>query len=163
MIAPTEPAAHVALRKSILGQTITIPSIYETFPDWKPQQHQHYQRARDEVLNPWIQRSVSLLYLHDRFVSPHEARWQIQGGYKTSALLERLKPQSLESLPQSGARMPHLISSAPRPSILLGLVFLEITSNIISDHHTLQYFVYDDSMAFWFLFFPWSTNDEIPC
>ncbi|KAJ5718943.1 hypothetical protein N7493_007398 [Penicillium malachiteum] len=58
MATPTQTQAHAALRESILGQKVTIPSIYETFPDWKPRVHHDYQRTRDEVLNPWIQKLV---------------------------------------------------------------------------------------------------------
>ncbi|KAJ5887669.1 hypothetical protein N7495_007710, partial [Penicillium taxi] len=59
MTTLTGATAHAALRRSILGQKVTIPSIYKTFPEWKPQQHQDYKRARDEVLNPWIEKWVT--------------------------------------------------------------------------------------------------------
>ncbi|KAJ5776525.1 uncharacterized protein N7511_001536 [Penicillium nucicola] len=53
-----KPAVHVNFRKSLQGQKVTIPSIYETFPEWKPQVHPEYKRARAEVLDPWIQKWV---------------------------------------------------------------------------------------------------------
>ncbi|KAI9376182.1 isoprenoid synthase domain-containing protein [Aspergillus egyptiacus] len=45
-------------RQSIRGQKATLPNFYTLFPDWKPVLHPEYERARDEVLNPWIQRWV---------------------------------------------------------------------------------------------------------
>ncbi|KAK9850932.1 terpenoid synthase [Penicillium brevicompactum] len=54
----TGATAHASLRQSILGQKVTIPSIYKTFPDWKPRLHEYHERARDEVLDPWIEKWV---------------------------------------------------------------------------------------------------------
>ncbi|KAJ5702268.1 hypothetical protein N7488_009816 [Penicillium malachiteum] len=46
------------LRDTLEGQKITIPSIYQTFPNWKVRLHQDYQKARDEALNPWLRKWV---------------------------------------------------------------------------------------------------------
>ncbi|KAJ5621614.1 hypothetical protein N7528_006397 [Penicillium herquei] len=51
-------ATHKALRESLKGQNVTIPSMYKVFPEWKPQMHPQYVKARDEVLNPWIDRWI---------------------------------------------------------------------------------------------------------
>ncbi|KAJ5116960.1 hypothetical protein N7456_001308 [Penicillium angulare] len=51
-------STHIALRESLKGQHVTIPSMYKVFPEWKPQIHPQYLKARDEVLNPWIDRWV---------------------------------------------------------------------------------------------------------
>ncbi|PYI35303.1 terpenoid synthase [Aspergillus indologenus CBS 114.80] len=45
-------------RQKIRGQKATIPDLYALFPDWKPVIHPGYERARHEVLNPWIERWV---------------------------------------------------------------------------------------------------------
>ncbi|KAL5002000.1 terpenoid synthase [Aspergillus recurvatus] len=39
----------------IRGQKATLPNLYALFPDWKPVLHPEYERARDEVLNPWLE------------------------------------------------------------------------------------------------------------
>ncbi|KAL2864293.1 terpene synthase family protein [Aspergillus lucknowensis] len=52
-------------RASISGQKATIPNFYTVFPGWTPNIHPEYERARDEVLNPWIERWVP---------DPHTAR-----------------------------------------------------------------------------------------
>ncbi|KAJ5948047.1 hypothetical protein N7466_001062 [Penicillium verhagenii] len=49
---------HLAFRESLEGQTVTIPSIYQLFPEWKPNLHKDYEMARDNFLNPWIERWV---------------------------------------------------------------------------------------------------------
>ncbi|KAL4741654.1 terpenoid synthase [Aspergillus similis] len=55
----TNPAlSHAKLRRSIRGQKATLPNLYSLFPDWKPYLHPEYERARDEVLNPWLERWV---------------------------------------------------------------------------------------------------------
>ncbi|KAL3472130.1 isoprenoid synthase domain-containing protein [Aspergillus californicus] len=51
-------ASHETFRESLRGQTVTIPNIYHLLPEWKPRMHDEYQRARDKVLNPWIDRWV---------------------------------------------------------------------------------------------------------
>lgn len=43
-------------RQTIRGQTATLPDLYALFPEWKAEIHPDYERARDEVLNPWIER-----------------------------------------------------------------------------------------------------------
>lgn len=48
--------------ESLKGQQVTIPSIYETFPKWEAKAHPDYEKARDEVLNPWIDRLVLLIF-----------------------------------------------------------------------------------------------------
>ncbi|KAL4744450.1 hypothetical protein BDW72DRAFT_212638 [Aspergillus terricola var. indicus] len=55
----TSPAlSHAEFRRSIRGQKATLPNFYSLFPDWKPDLHPEYERARDEVLNPWLERWV---------------------------------------------------------------------------------------------------------
>ncbi|KAL4971598.1 terpenoid synthase [Aspergillus desertorum] len=55
----TNPAlSHAEFRVSIRGQKATLPNLYSLFPDWKPELHPEYERARDEVLNPWLERWV---------------------------------------------------------------------------------------------------------
>ncbi|KAF9893955.1 hypothetical protein FE257_008926 [Aspergillus nanangensis] len=49
--------AHGGFRKAIQGQKATLPNFYSLFPDWNPVLHPEYERARDEILNPWIERS----------------------------------------------------------------------------------------------------------
>lgn len=51
---------HESLRESLQGQIVTIANIYDLLPDWKPRMHDEYQRSRDEVLNPWIERCDTL-------------------------------------------------------------------------------------------------------
>lgn len=53
----SEPS-HVQFRNSLKGQRVTIPSLYSLFPDWNNKLHKDYQRARDQVLNPWLKRYV---------------------------------------------------------------------------------------------------------
>jgi hypothetical protein len=55
---PTLEKSHVDFRQSIRGQTARLPNFYSLFPEWEPQLHPEYNRARDEVLNPWIERWV---------------------------------------------------------------------------------------------------------
>ncbi|PKX95128.1 terpenoid synthase [Aspergillus novofumigatus IBT 16806] len=50
--------SHVDFRQSIRGQTARLPNFYALFPEWKPRLHPEYDRARDKVLNPWIERWV---------------------------------------------------------------------------------------------------------
>ncbi|KAL4764236.1 terpene synthase family protein [Aspergillus foveolatus] len=55
----TNPALSLAeFRKSIRGQKATLPNFYSLFPDWIPDLHPEYERARDEILNPWLERWV---------------------------------------------------------------------------------------------------------
>ncbi|KAL2808542.1 terpenoid synthase [Aspergillus granulosus] len=62
----TQPTKSLEeFRASIRGQRATLPNFYAIFPDWKPDLHPEYERARDEVLNPWIERWVP---------DPHTAR-----------------------------------------------------------------------------------------
>ncbi|GFG17844.1 (+)-germacrene D synthase [Aspergillus udagawae] len=55
---PTLDSSHVDFRQSIRGQTARLPNFYSLFPEWKPRLHPEYNRARDEVINPWIERWV---------------------------------------------------------------------------------------------------------
>ncbi|OGE47635.1 hypothetical protein PENARI_c039G03306 [Penicillium arizonense] len=54
----TTATSHTAFRESLEGQTITIPNIYQLIPGWNPRLHKEYERARDDILNPWIERWV---------------------------------------------------------------------------------------------------------
>ncbi|KAJ5355415.1 uncharacterized protein N7496_012627 [Penicillium cataractarum] len=49
---------HQAFRESLEGQIVTIPSIYKLLPEWQPNLHEDYERAREEELDPWIRRWV---------------------------------------------------------------------------------------------------------
>ncbi|OKO95920.1 hypothetical protein PENSUB_10941 [Penicillium subrubescens] len=49
---------HQAFRGSLEGQTVNIPSMYKLLPEWRPNLHEEYERARDETLDPWIWRWV---------------------------------------------------------------------------------------------------------
>ncbi|RAL17313.1 terpene synthase family protein, partial [Aspergillus homomorphus CBS 101889] len=53
---------HQAFRDSLRGQRVTIPSLHELFPEWMPRFHPDWQKARDEVLNPWLERWVEEPY-----------------------------------------------------------------------------------------------------
>ncbi|KAN0073168.1 Isoprenoid synthase domain containing protein [Elaphomyces granulatus] len=50
--------SHLQFRDSLKGQQVTIPSLYSLFPEWNNKLHKDYQRARDEVLNPWLKHWV---------------------------------------------------------------------------------------------------------
>jgi hypothetical protein len=45
---------HRGFRKSLRGQQAQIPNLYTLFPEWTPRLHREYKRARNEVLNPWL-------------------------------------------------------------------------------------------------------------
>ncbi|KAJ5185255.1 hypothetical protein N7491_006875 [Penicillium cf. griseofulvum] len=47
---------HQAFRKSLQGERATIPNLYDLFPEWRPRLHPDLQKARDEVLDPWLER-----------------------------------------------------------------------------------------------------------
>ncbi|OGM44849.1 hypothetical protein ABOM_006119 [Aspergillus bombycis] len=53
-----QPTLHADFWQSIRGQTAMLPNLYMLFADWKPSLHPEYPRARDEILNPWIERWV---------------------------------------------------------------------------------------------------------
>ncbi|KAL4862196.1 hypothetical protein BDV12DRAFT_207368 [Aspergillus spectabilis] len=55
---PHPARSHAEFRESIRGQQATLPNFYTLFPDWKPDLHPEYGRAREEFLNPWIERWV---------------------------------------------------------------------------------------------------------
>ncbi|KAL3252182.1 hypothetical protein ABHI18_010227 [Aspergillus niger] len=46
------------LCESLKGQCAVLPNLYSLFPDWTPKMHPEYARARDESINPWIERYV---------------------------------------------------------------------------------------------------------
>ncbi|CAK96928.1 terpenoid synthase [Aspergillus niger] len=52
---------------SLKGQYAVLPNLYSLFPDWSPELHPEYTRARDESTNPWIKRCVDF----DRFLAIH--------------------------------------------------------------------------------------------
>ncbi|EZF34979.1 hypothetical protein H109_04761 [Trichophyton interdigitale MR816] len=52
--APETLLPHQEFRNSLKGQEISIPSLYSLFPEWSPRLHEGYERARDEVINPWL-------------------------------------------------------------------------------------------------------------
>ncbi|KAB8200857.1 terpenoid synthase [Aspergillus parasiticus] len=56
MLEPIVP--HQAFRKSLRGERATIPNLYDLFPDWTPRFHPDLEKARVEVLNPWLERWV---------------------------------------------------------------------------------------------------------
>ena len=47
---------HQEFRKSLRGEQATIPNLYELFPEWKPRFHPDLEKARTEVLDPWLER-----------------------------------------------------------------------------------------------------------
>ncbi|KAL4901765.1 isoprenoid synthase domain-containing protein [Aspergillus multicolor] len=49
---------HQAFCKALRGQRATIPNLYTLFPDWTPRFHPAWRKARDEVLDPWLERWV---------------------------------------------------------------------------------------------------------
>ncbi|KAL2867731.1 terpene synthase family protein [Aspergillus lucknowensis] len=49
---------YTKLRKSIRGQYVTIQNLFRLLPDWQPNIHQDYSKAREESLNPWLRRWV---------------------------------------------------------------------------------------------------------
>ncbi|PWY82581.1 hypothetical protein BO83DRAFT_423397 [Aspergillus eucalypticola CBS 122712] len=46
------------LCQSLKGQRAVLPNLYSLFPDWTPQLHPEYARAREESTDPWIKRVV---------------------------------------------------------------------------------------------------------
>lgn len=58
MTEQAEATPYKAFRESFDGQTVTIPSIYKLVPEWQPNLHEEYPRAREEELDPWILKSV---------------------------------------------------------------------------------------------------------
>ncbi|KAL5340249.1 terpenoid synthase [Aspergillus crustosus] len=44
--------------RSINGQHVQIPNMLQLFPSWTLKLHPEYDRARDEILDPWIRRWV---------------------------------------------------------------------------------------------------------
>ncbi|KAJ5671880.1 hypothetical protein N7507_001007 [Penicillium longicatenatum] len=49
---------HTTFRESLGGQKVTIPNVYEILPEWKPRTHKEYKRAKEDVLDPWIEKWV---------------------------------------------------------------------------------------------------------
>ncbi|EFR02125.1 hypothetical protein MGYG_05127 [Nannizzia gypsea CBS 118893] len=54
-VAPETLLPHQEFRNSLKGQEVFVPSLYSLFPEWSPKLHQGYERARDEVINPWLE------------------------------------------------------------------------------------------------------------
>lgn len=61
----TKPGQEREFRNSLKGQHITIPNLYSLLPEWKVKLHPQYERARDEVFNPWIRRYVRPTYMEN--------------------------------------------------------------------------------------------------
>lgn len=59
-VIPSLPVSHVDFRASLKGQRVSIPNLYALFPEWKARIHVDYEKARDEVYNPWLERYVQL-------------------------------------------------------------------------------------------------------
>lgn len=55
------------LRGLLKGQCAVLPNLYSLFPDWSPELHPEYTRARDDSTNPWIKRCVDF----DKFLAIH--------------------------------------------------------------------------------------------
>ncbi|KAF7951483.1 hypothetical protein EAE96_006792 [Botrytis aclada] len=51
-------APHQEFLKPLKGQTAIIPNLYSLFPEWKQKLHKDHERARNDVLNPWLARWV---------------------------------------------------------------------------------------------------------
>ncbi|KAJ0424720.1 terpenoid synthase [Aspergillus carlsbadensis] len=49
---------HQDFRRTLRGQRATIPNLNDLFPEWTPRFHPDWQKAREEVLDPWLQRWV---------------------------------------------------------------------------------------------------------
>ncbi|EPS26139.1 hypothetical protein POX_c04523 [Penicillium oxalicum] len=49
---------HQAFRESLRGQRAIIPKLYDLFPEWSPRFHPDWQKAREDSLNPWLNRWV---------------------------------------------------------------------------------------------------------
>ncbi|KAJ5963615.1 terpenoid synthase [Penicillium vulpinum] len=47
--------SHLKFRESLQGQPVYLPNLYSLLPEWKVRIHPQYRRAREEVLNPWIE------------------------------------------------------------------------------------------------------------
>ena len=58
MAEQAKETPYKTFRESLDGQTVTIPSIYKLVPEWQPNLHEDYLRAREEVLDPWIMKYV---------------------------------------------------------------------------------------------------------
>lgn len=65
---------HQAFRKSLRGERATIPNLYDLFPEWTPRFHPDLQKAREEVLDPWLERSDHIQYLARRILT-HSHSW----------------------------------------------------------------------------------------
>lgn len=57
------------LCESLKGQCAVLPNLYSLFPDWTPKLHPEYARARDESIDPWIERCVCLYRIRDKHLS----------------------------------------------------------------------------------------------
>ncbi|KAL4906192.1 hypothetical protein BDW74DRAFT_177213 [Aspergillus multicolor] len=54
----TQTLTHAEFRESIRGQKATLPTFYSLFPEWRPVLHPEYEKVRDDILNPWLERWV---------------------------------------------------------------------------------------------------------
>ncbi|CEL05162.1 hypothetical protein ASPCAL06281 [Aspergillus calidoustus] len=58
MPSTIEKSNKDAIWRSLNGQTVSVPNLAKLLPSWNFKIHPEYERARDEVLNPWIRRWV---------------------------------------------------------------------------------------------------------
>ncbi|KAL4877351.1 isoprenoid synthase domain-containing protein [Aspergillus karnatakaensis] len=49
---------HQDFCRTLRGEQATIPNLNELFTEWEPRFHPDWQKAREEVLDPWLQRWV---------------------------------------------------------------------------------------------------------
>ncbi|OOF91999.1 hypothetical protein ASPCADRAFT_399843 [Aspergillus carbonarius ITEM 5010] len=63
----SETLPHQEFRTRLKGQVVTIPDLYNLFPEWKPKLHDQYETARDNVLNPWLERWVENPHICSKF------------------------------------------------------------------------------------------------
>lgn len=136
-------APYEAFKGSLKGQTVTIPSIYTLIPEWQPDLHEEYERARDEALDPWIRRWCQSLTLAS------SVKWflinSVLDGWLMSELRDPFLPPTLVVLLRFGYRVLNpIVFFAQLRNTLLGsvLFFGEVTPELM----IFQYFLYDDSM-----------------
>lgn len=118
--APETLLPHQEFRNSLKGQEISIPSLYSLFPEWSPRLHEEYERARDEVINPWLDRWACLSICNDvdHFLTRID-------GLMTRKPAWSWKRPILLSLQPLSVRMHHSTGYAQLPKLLPGLVPLD--------------------------------------
>jgi hypothetical protein len=134
---------HKAFRGSLEGQTVTIPSMYKLLPEWQPNLHEDYERARDETLDPWIRRYFPTVppILRGCF-----RLTLILDGFLMSVLRGLSVRPTLVVLLRFGCQiLSPTRSFALLPNILPGFVLLSYANQFSLTFP--QYFVYDDSMG----------------